>query len=63
MKKLSQPDFTGQSQTVDMMGLRNAPGEAVEFVRHGGTLNIQKNGKPVAVLSSSFYSDQFRWNM
>ena len=49
-KRIKKSDFSGQEQTVDMMGLRNAPGEAIEFVKHGGTIKIEKSGKPVGSL-------------
>lgn len=50
MNRIPKPDFSGQEETVDMMGLRNAPGEAIDFVKNGGTLNIEKNGKAAATM-------------
>lgn len=51
MKRLlKRPDYTGEDQTVDMMGFRSSPGAAVDFARNGGILHIEKNGKKVASL-------------
>lgn len=52
MKKLNQltKDLSGQVETVDMMGLRNSPGEAVDRARQGETIHIEKHGKHVGSL-------------
>jgi antitoxin (DNA-binding transcriptional repressor) of toxin-antitoxin stability system len=46
-------DFRGRRVTVSMMELRSKPGEVIDSVRNGLVVDIEKNGKIVAVLSRS----------
>jgi hypothetical protein len=43
-------DFRGQRVTASMMELRSQPGEFVDFVSHGGTVDLEKQGKRVATM-------------
>jgi hypothetical protein len=44
-------DHKGQTASVTMMEFRKAPGEAIEYVAHGGKLSVTKAGKTVGVLA------------
>ena len=50
---IPRADFTGRRVAISMMELRSTPGEVIDSVRHGLTVDIEKNGKTVAVLSRS----------
>ncbi len=43
-------DYRGQTTKLTMMELRSNPGEAIDFVAHGLTIEIERSGKHVATL-------------
>lgn len=47
---LPRKDYRGQRVKLSMMELRSNPGEAMDFVAHGLTIEIERNGKQVAML-------------
>jgi len=50
-------DFRGQRIKATMMELRSEPGEFVDFVSHGGTVDLEKSGKPVACIVPPFSNE------
>lgn len=47
---IPRKDFKGQRVTASMMELRGQPGEFIDFVAHGGTVDLEKSGKRVATM-------------
>jgi hypothetical protein len=47
---IPRKDFRGQRVTATMMELRGQPGEFIDFVAHGGTVDLEKSGKRVATM-------------
>ena len=47
---IPRKDFRSQRITATMMELRSQPGEFIDFVSHGGTVDLEKSGKRVATM-------------
>lgn len=54
---LPAKDFRNQTAKLTMMELRAQPGEAIDRASHGMVIEIEKNGKVVAVLAPSAPND------
>lgn len=50
LKQIIKNDHTGEVAHASMMDLRQAPGMAIDFVKDGGKVEIEKNGHHVASL-------------
>lgn len=48
---LPRKDYSGQTATVTISELRSAPGDLLDRVAHGMTVQVTKNGRCVAVIS------------